>query len=85
MPPGVIDGSVAFGYTGAIAAGHPQPGLALPGMPTDLALPGMGRGNGHGHGNGNGRGMGGVQVKQEDDPLRLRGGAVRIFHSLRLS
>ena len=77
------EGNEPFGYTGAIEAGQPLPpsaagassGLALPGATTGLALPGMGvfRANVNGSGNGNGNG---VQVKQEEDPLRLRGGAV---------
>lgn len=56
-----------FGYSGAIAAG--QPGLALPIQPTrppGLVLPGMQNGQGYGQG---------VQVKQEEDPMRIRGGA----------
>lgn len=60
-----------FGYSGAIAAG--QPGLALPIQPTrppGLVLPGMQNGQGYGQG---------VQVKQEEDPMRIRGGAVRNF------
>lgn len=62
-PQGASEGNDAFGYTGAIAAGQ-------------LALPGMGNGAAHGRGNGLALpGMGGVQVKQEEDPLRLRGGA----------